>query len=199
MLHIRSHPYPVLFSLFLDAILNRFELLGETGLTSKVLPFAVEASWVTRKWDKLHRYLQICPQETTGDFDIGIGLAFDAFRNGNKAGFTKIVNDLRLSVSKSLTANSVTSLQSCHDNIFKLHALMEIESIANHENQDHERSKAQAVLSRRLDALGGYISDKQYLLSLRRAAMELKYVSIRHNAFRKRLRQSLVETSPIQI
>lgn len=168
-------------------------------MTSKVLPFAVEASWVTRKWDKLHRYLQICPQETTGDFDIGIGLAFDAFGNGNKAGFKKIVNDLRLSVSKSLTANTVTSLQSCHDNMFKLHALMEIESIASYGNQDNEHSKAQAVLSRRLDALGGYISDKQYLLSLRRATMELKYAFSRINALRATLKHIPVEALPTLI
>jgi serine/threonine-protein kinase ATR len=73
-----------------------------------------------------------------------------------------------------MAANSVTSLQSCHDSILRLHALTEMESIGNAGNQGHSsRSEVSDALSRRLDVLGGYLSDKQYLLGLRRATMEL--------------------------
>jgi serine/threonine-protein kinase ATR len=44
--------------------------------------------------------------------------------------------------------------------------------------QKDARSEVRDALNRRLDILGGHISDKQYLLGLRRAMMELTYVSI---------------------
>lgn len=88
--------------------------------------------------------------------------------------FGKIVNRLRLNVAKALNANSVTSLQSCHDSIFKLHALTEVERIADCKSEGADSpSVVWDALNRRLDVLGGYITDKQYLLGLRRAIMEL--------------------------
>ncbi|PYH81420.1 protein kinase [Aspergillus uvarum CBS 121591] len=159
-----------------DAILTRFEVLTSPVLRSKFLPFAVEASWITGNWDRLHNYLRLGSQDTS-DFNIGIGIAFDALRHDDRARFEQLINGLRLNVAKSLTANSVTSLQSCHDSIHRLHALCEIEFIVKigHEPciEQRSRSEVRAVLDRRLDILGGYISDKQYLLGLRRATMEL--------------------------
>jgi serine/threonine-protein kinase ATR len=135
---------------------------------------------MTGKWEKMHNYLELCAQKNTADFNIGVGLALDAFRRGQRWQFRDIIDGLRLSVSKFLTANSVTSLQSCHDSILKLHALTEIESVAlvgtDACKNPEERSDLRESLDRRLDVLGGYISDKQYLLGLRRAAMELTYV-----------------------
>jgi serine/threonine-protein kinase ATR len=132
---------------------------------------------MTGKWEKMHNYLELCAQKSTADFNIGVGLALDAFRRGQRWQFRDIIDGLRLSVSKSLTANSVTSLQSCHDSILKLHALTEIETVAFDACKNlEERSDLRESLDRRLDVLGGYISDKQYLLGLRRAAMELTYV-----------------------
>jgi len=143
----------------------------------KFLSFAVEASWVTGKWDKMHNYLKLCARKTTADFNIGIGLALDAFRQGERQQFGKLIDGLRLSVAKALTTNSVTSLQSCHDSMLKLHALTEVESVilagAAHKKPD-SCTDLRNSLDRRLDVLGGYLSDKQYLLGLRRAAMELR-------------------------
>ncbi|KAL4923269.1 protein kinase MEC1 [Aspergillus undulatus] len=169
-----------------DAILTRFEVLRTTSSVPealkrtssvyKFLSFAIEASWMTGKWEKMHSYLELCARKTTADFNIGIGLALDAFRCGEKQQFGEIIDGLRLSVAKSLTATSVTSLQSCHDGMLKLHALTEVESVALSGDTDEDlgsRSGLISSLNRRLDVLGGYLSDKQYLLGLRRAAMEL--------------------------
>lgn len=137
----------------------------------------MEASWITGKWEKLDSYLQLCAKQNTGDFNVGIGSALSALRQGNRALFKDIVNGLRLSVAKSLTVNSVVSLQSCHDSILKLHALTEVESIADAGNDGCiTPSEVRDSLNRRLDILGGYLSDKQYLLGLRRASMELSCV-----------------------
>ncbi|KAE8348829.1 protein kinase [Aspergillus coremiiformis] len=159
-----------------DAILTRFEALQATDAGSRFLPLAIEASWITGKWEKLHSYLQLCSQQGTGDFNIGVGLALDAICQGNKGKFGAFISDLRLHVAKSLTANSVSSLQACHDSILKLHALAEMESIAGFGSRSQENDSRSAIrdaLGRRLDALGGHISDKQYLLGVRRAMMEL--------------------------
>lgn len=134
----------------------------------------MEASWITGRWAKLHNYLQLRSEQETGGFNIGIGSALNSFRQGNKLTFRETINDLRLNVAKSLTGNTVTSFQSCHDSILKLHALVEVEYIANSDNGGgNPRSVVSDALDRRLDVLGGYITDKQYLLGLRRATMEL--------------------------
>jgi len=145
---------------------------------TRFLPFAVEASWITSRWDKLQGYLELCQESGAGDFNVGIGTALRKLRQTEPetGSFTDIINGLRLQVAKSLTANSVTSLQSCHDDMLRLHALADVESIANAEAKSpgsyQELLKA---LDRRLDVLGGYLADKQYLLGLRRATMELAY------------------------
>ncbi|PWY69808.1 hypothetical protein BO94DRAFT_502566 [Aspergillus sclerotioniger CBS 115572] len=158
-----------------DAILTRFEISKMKNLGRRFLPFAVEATWITSNWAKLHEYLQLPSKHGTGEFNIEIGSALNAFQHDNDTQFKEHMKSLRLSVAKSLTASSVASLQSCHDSILKLHALHEIESIARTKYGEggSPRSKLSDILHRRLDILGGYISDKQYLLGLRRATMEL--------------------------
>lgn len=141
---------------------------------SRMLPFAVEASWITGRWDKLKGYLELCAREGTGDFNVGIGSALSTLWQRKPEAFTEIINELRLTVAKSLTSNSVASLQSCHDDMLRLHALADVESIANTgTGTRHSSPEFLRALDRRLDVLGGYLADKQYLLGLRRAAMEL--------------------------
>lgn len=170
---------------FLDAILTRFEALKENDgiATSRFLPFAVEASWITGRWTKLNGYLELCAQQGAGDFNVGIGSALHMLQERKDSDgkvfskrsddFARIVNELRLNIAKSLTTNSVTSLQSCHDDMLKLHALTDVEAIANSGGKLAPYPDLPSALTRRLDVLGGYIADKQYLLGVRRAAMEL--------------------------
>lgn len=160
---------------YLDAILTRFEIVKDNeSAASRFLPFAVEASWITGRWDKLKGYLELCAKQGAGDFNAGIGSALNTLRQRKAETFTDIINRLRLNVAKSLTANSVASLQSCHDDMLRLHALADVESIANAGAAgSHPSPELLGALDRRLDVLGGYLADKQYLLGLRRAAMEL--------------------------
>jgi serine/threonine-protein kinase ATR len=141
---------------------------------------------MTGRWSKLKGYLELCAEQGTGDFNVGIGSALctlqerhnnnDALLAEKSETFTKTINQLRLNVARSLTANSVTSLQSCHDDMLRLHALADVEAIANARTEKPSYSDLSAALKRRLDVLGGYIAEKQYLLGIRRAAMELAWV-----------------------
>lgn len=141
---------------------------------SRLLPLAVEASIMTAKWLKLDQYLQMCSEEDTSDFTVGIGSALNALRQNNRTTFHDIIHNLRHTTAKSMTFNSTASLQTCHDSLLRFHVLAEIEAIID-ANPDRSSGTTGILdaLDRRLDVLGVYITDKQYVLGLRRAAMEL--------------------------
>ena len=159
----------------IDALLSKFETFSESEeYPSKLFPFALEASISTGKWSKLEKYLKVCPKENATDFTVGIASALNALRNGDKSAFNEIVQKLRLNTTRSMTANSTMSLQTCHDMLLQLHALSDVEAIVNADIQTGmTKTELVDTLDHRLDLLGVYISEKQYLLGLRRAAMEL--------------------------
>lgn len=66
------------------------------------------------------------------------------------------------------------SVQASHGHLVKLHALYELETISG-ANPAMRRDREAIIdsLDRRLDIVGAYTSDKQYLLGVRRAAMTL--------------------------
>ncbi|KKY18324.1 putative phosphatidylinositol 3and 4-kinase [Phaeomoniella chlamydospora] len=153
-----------------DVLLNQYDSLRTVESTASLLPFAVEATWNTGKWQKLGDYLK-SRNNKAGDFNIEIGSALLCLHRHDKESFEMKVKDLRRSLGESLNASNTSSLQSCHETLFKLHVLTEIETIANVQHGDREQLFP--TLDRRLDILGAYVSDKQYLLGIRRAVMEL--------------------------
>ena len=139
-----------------------------------VLPFATEASWVTGRWDKLKSYLSISTEASDGEFNVGIGRALLALSEDNMSQFSSALDQLRRKTARGLSATNTTSLQGCHDTLLKFHALAEIEMIGNAgEVNKNRKTSLVASMDQRLDVLGPFVSDKQYLLGLRRAAMQL--------------------------
>jgi serine/threonine-protein kinase ATR len=57
--------------------------------------------------------------------------------------------------------------------MLKFHVLTELEMIAGTDSPDIGREKVLESLNRRLEVVGAYLNDKQYLLGIRRAAMQL--------------------------
>ena len=58
--------------------------------------------------------------------------------------------------------------------MLKFHVLVELEMIAGTDSAgDIERIQILESLNRRLEVIGAYLNDKQYLLGIRRAAMQL--------------------------
>jgi serine/threonine-protein kinase ATR len=160
---------------FLDVLLNHFGALKTTEATlPRLLPFAIESTWITSKWDLLEKYLAMQPDHAGGDFNIGVGSALNALKKGKSKLFKRTIGDLRRIVAKGLTSGSVISFQASHDSVMKLHVLAEIELLADtRTTEDADRMAVFGILDRRLEMLGGGISDKMYLLGVRRAAMEL--------------------------
>ncbi|KAK8195018.1 uncharacterized protein BKA78DRAFT_366770 [Phyllosticta capitalensis] len=157
---------------------------GTTALSNpKILSLAAEASWMTGKWNALEELLVTAPSGLQ-EFNIGIGKAFLSLRDGDEAAYGATVNELREAIARGLSPSSTASLQACHDQMLKLHVLYEIDTISrgsefpvstsqDSSDSNDERKDFLTTLNRRLDMLGALTSEKQYILGLRRAAMQL--------------------------
>ena len=109
-----------------------------------------------------------------GDFNVGIGSALLALFDGRDDRFLETLDALRRSIAKSLSTTNTISLQACHDAMLKLHVLTEVELISGiGPAKDIDLLTLMTALSHRLEVLGAYLSEKQYLLGLRRATMQL--------------------------
>ncbi|KAK2737122.1 serine/threonine-protein kinase M1 [Myotisia sp. PD_48] len=142
----------------------------------KILPYVIEASWVTHKWDVLESYLSKGPPELLSDFNVGIGFGLAAFRRGDLEEMKKVVGKLRLNIVKKFNSNSISSFQASHDSVLKFHVLAEVEMLASTDKigrPNNDREQLFHALDRRLGTLGDCISDKLYLLGVRQAVMNL--------------------------
>lgn len=142
-----------------------------SSAVSKLLPFATEASWATGRWDTLQKYISGAPPEIGGDFNISVGRTLLALHRNNLGEFSSTIRTLREQIACSLSASTTSSLSVCREAMLKFHVLTELEMIVD-ANGGHRKQVLES-LGRRLEAIGSYLNDKQYLLGIRRAAMQL--------------------------
>ncbi|KAK0655783.1 hypothetical protein B0T16DRAFT_487236 [Cercophora newfieldiana] len=157
-----------------DVLLNYVEGMKSTSNSvNRIAPFAVEASWATNRWKTLEKYLR---HYNAGDvsevFDLGIGQALLSLKEGDVPKFKEQVKMLREKVAGSMSYSATSSLRACHDAMLRCHVLSDLEMIVDKPATEDQQSIL-AALDRRLEVLGAYVGDKQYLLGVRRAAMEL--------------------------
>jgi serine/threonine-protein kinase ATR len=150
---------------------------ASNALSTSALPFAAEAAWSAGKWEKLERVLGASPaleNITFLDFNVGVGRALLALHRKDSLGFNTIVATLREALAAGFSPSTTASIQACHDHLVKLHALYELETVSGMSTTGTlNREVILENLDRRLDVIGAYTSDKQYLLGIRRAAMSL--------------------------
>ena len=158
-----------------DVLLNQIEGFQNSKASNALsLPFAAEACWVTGKWEKLRDCLPSLTEISGRDFNVGVGRALLALSDSRLDQFSEILDHLRQTTIKGLSATNTSSLQGCHDSMLKFHVLAEMEMISGiREVGQAKKSSLRTSLALRLDALGPFFSDKQYILGLRRAAMQL--------------------------
>lgn len=129
---------------------------------------------MTGRWSKLRDCLASNTQVFEADFNVGVGRALLALSEDKLEHFTKILNNLRLSTAKGLSMTNTTSLQDCHETLLRFHVLTEIETLSGVPDRDTADKKSlTASMNQRLDVLGPFLSDKQYILGVRRATMQL--------------------------
>ncbi|KAL6705751.1 serine/threonine-protein kinase M1 [Coniothyrium glycines] len=163
-----------------DSILNYVDgFHANNSLSANTLPFAAEAAWSTGKWEQLERLLRASALDLTSstDFNVGVGRALIALRNGRVSEFQSLIAGLREVLAGSLSPSTTVSVQASHGHLVRLHALYEIETISGTDDRiPHNREALLENLNRRLDIIGAYTSDKQYLLGVRRAVMTLSHI-----------------------
>ena len=141
---------------------------------SKLLGFAVEAAWISGKWDILDNYLAKSNEHTESLYELRIGSALSALRKHDEETFARVISSAREGNLNGLTESSTGSLRQCHDSMVKLHSLSELEEISFAiKQEDFDRGVLASNLQHRLDLMGTYSKDKQHLLALRRAAFQL--------------------------
>ncbi|KAK1750228.1 protein kinase rad3 [Echria macrotheca] len=158
-----------------DVLLNYVEGMKRTlNSVNRIVPFAVEASWATSRWKTLEKYLRLYTAGDISDvFDLGVGQALLSLKEGDHYKFKEHVRMLRDKVAGSMSSATTASLRACHDLMLRCHVLCDLEIIVEGSVGPGDRQPVLAALERRLEVLGAYVSDKQYLLGIRRAAMEL--------------------------
>lgn len=139
------------------------------------MPFAVEAAWVTGRWESLGKFTSRFSGNVTQDFNISIASVFESLRlSCTNEQFKASINDIRESLSTTMSTSATASLQAAHDQMLKCHVLTDLEIIVEaNPRKDEDRRKIMELLDGRLGLIGAYSSDKQYLLGIQRAAMEL--------------------------
>lgn len=159
-----------------DVLLNHVSGMTIDGATiNKIAPFAVEAAWATNRWETLQKYLDSpSAGNNLEDFNLGIGSALLALRDGQNDNFVRQIQELKEKTASTMSLSTTASLQAAHESMLKCHVLADLDIIAgDHKKEIADQQDTMTLLSRRLEVLGAYTNDKQYVLGIRRAAMEL--------------------------
>ena len=108
-----------------------------------------------------------------------MGRSLLALHKDDTAGFQGVIEILQTMTAKGLSQTSTASLQECRESMLRFHILSELEVLSGIGRQGGtEKATVLSSLKQRLEVLGPFVSDKQYILGLRRAIMQLsKYVS----------------------
>lgn len=159
-----------------DVLLNHVEgMHTDPSTDNKIMPFAVEAAWVTGRWPSLIKFTNRFHGDVIQDFNVSLATIFDKLhKNRDSDEYLTTIRDMRDKISSAMNTSATASLQACHDHLLKCHVLTDLEIILAAKTGDEaSHRKTMALLDRRLEVIGAYVNDKQYLLGIRRAAMEL--------------------------
>lgn len=165
-------------NLWPDVLLNYVEGMHVDATSeNRIVPFAVEAAWATSRWDTLSKWASRFHGDPLEDFNVSIAQLFEQLRRDQSPGeaFAQTMQSMREKIAAAMTYSATSSLQACHDLMLRCHVLTDLEIIAETKQREGPapHQDVLAKLSRRLEVLGAYVNDKQYLLGIRRAAMEL--------------------------
>ncbi|KAI5778912.1 hypothetical protein EDC01DRAFT_672633 [Geopyxis carbonaria] len=156
-----------------NTLLSQVDAMSGPGnLHPQLLVHAVETSWIVGRWDALDRYLAMSSGQIDSSYEICLGRALSALRRQDAEAFHQYIQSARTSVVASMTTSNTNSLRQCHDHLVRLHGLAELEGIIVNLPGPSKAFGARH-LDARLELMGTYSKDKQYILALRRAAFEL--------------------------
>ncbi|KAF2147721.1 hypothetical protein K461DRAFT_248608 [Myriangium duriaei CBS 260.36] len=143
--------------------------------------FVMEAAWSTSDLNQLASGLQLCDTTPSAShFNISVGSILTAINTGNVENANQTIEQLRSSISRSLTAANSNSLAACHNQLLQLHILHDIDRLKQYRPMAPEGERlttaalkeASTADDKRLAILGSFTADKQTILAIRRATMK---------------------------
>jgi serine/threonine-protein kinase ATR len=152
--------------------LEYFDIEKASRVGQMHLPLAAEASWMTGTLRSLEHRFDLARKVTNPDFNIGIGRLLLHASNRQESSFEQELHALRKSITDGLSVAGTDSLQACHNEVFKLHVLYELEALMRVSPENVPQ--LMKALDKRLHVIGSYVQDKQYLLGVRRSVMALR-------------------------
>ncbi|KAI8627883.1 phosphatidylinositol 3 [Xylariaceae sp. FL1651] len=160
-----------------DVLLNYVEGIEQhsaAAIVNRIVPYAVEAAWATGRWQTMQKFISKYQGDYAEDFNVSIAQALLCLQKGWTKGFFDAMKTMRQRVGSSMTFSATASLEPGHEPMLRAHVLTDLELIAgmNNDGNQHPQEILKS-LGRRLEVLGSYVNDKQYILGVRRAAMEL--------------------------
>lgn len=139
---------------------------------NRIMPFAIEAAWVTGRWESLDRFIHRFQGNVLQDFNMSVGALFESLYS--KRPFAETARMMKENIALSMTPSTTASLQAAHDIMLKCHVLTDLEIIlGTTPESEEERMKTISLLEGRCEVIGAYFNDRQYVLGIQRAAMQL--------------------------
>ena len=132
-------------------------------------PFATEAAWATCRWNDLSKLVSVSPND---DFSSSVARSLLHAQKNDNHEASILLEDLYKSTALELTPTAIISLENSHDTLRRLHTIEDVRLLLTTDKE--HKSEAMSALRKRLDILGSNVRDKQYLLTLWRAAMRVK-------------------------
>jgi serine/threonine-protein kinase ATR len=157
-------------------LLNHIEgLPTNASNVNKIMPYAVEGAWVTSRWESLDKFIQRFNGDKVQDFNMSIASLLASLTNEQRSkDFTGLLASVRGQIASSMTSSTTTSLQAAHDQLLRCHVLTDLELIVGaRDAKAEDRRSTMTLLDARMQVIGAYFNDKQYVLGVQRAAMQL--------------------------
>ena len=128
---------------------------------------------MTGRWADLEELVSGNLTINSSNYNVGIGSALLSLYHEDAERFSSTITTLRQDVARSMSQATVASIQSSHDAMIQFQVLSELEEIAALDSAiAADRDGLIRNLHQRLGIIGALTSDKQYLLGIRRAAMQ---------------------------
>ncbi|KAL6794711.1 hypothetical protein GGI42DRAFT_345653 [Trichoderma sp. SZMC 28013] len=160
-----------------DVLLNHVEGLRTDSLSNdnRIMPFAIEAAWVTGRWESLEKFINRFQGNVLQDFNMSLGVLFESlYKSAPTQTFSETAKMMKENIALSMTSSTTTSLQAAHEIMLKCHVLTDLEIIIGAKAESEEdRMKTMSLLEGRCEIIGAYFNDRQYVLGIQRAAMQL--------------------------
>lgn len=142
---------------------------GSKELKIEIQRLAMEAQWMSGEIDGSAKLVSKDNDLISDDISYRIGRMLAASASGDVQMLADQLSVARVNIAQSVSEATTSSIQASHATLKKLHALYELEALCSRDDATIAGFRSRA--DKRLAVLGSYNDDKQYMLSLRAAAM----------------------------